>query len=170
MSTTLKPARALVAYAAAASIILVGATAVACDSDSTVTPPGPPTWTATLNGASEVPPRATAGTGTGTVVKNGSTYTYTIAYTGLTVPPNNAHIHAPAPVGANASVLVPFSVAGATGTSGTITGTFTAANIANPAISADSLDVLMTNGNAYLNVHTPTFAPGEIRGQLSKQP
>jgi hypothetical protein len=169
MSTPVKPSRALVAYAASAAIILIGATAVACDSDDAVAPK-PPTWVATMNGNNEVPARATSGTATGTVVKEGSTYTYTIVYTGLTVPPNNAHIHAPAAAGVNASVLVPFSIAGATGTSGTISGTFTAANIANPAISSDSLDVLMTNGNAYLNVHTPTFAPGEIRGQLSRQP
>jgi hypothetical protein len=169
MHTPVRPPRALVAYAATSAIILLGATVVACDSESVVTPKDP-TWVATLNGANEVPARATAGTATGTVVKSAGTYTYTIVYTGLTVPPNNAHIHAPAPVGVNASVLVPFSVAGATGTSGTITGTFTAANIANTAISSDSLDVLMTNGNAYLNVHTPTFGPGEIRGQLSRQP
>jgi hypothetical protein len=169
MSTPVQPSRALVAYAATAAIILVGSTAVACDSDDAVAPK-PPTWVATMNGANEVPARATNGTASGTVVRNGSTYTYTIVYTGLTAAPNNAHIHAPAPAGANANVLVPFSVAGATGTSGTITGTFTAANIANPAVSSDSLEVLMTNGNAYLNVHTPTFAPGEIRGQLSRQP
>jgi hypothetical protein len=127
-----------------------------------------PTWTATLNGANENPARATPATATGTVVKNGSTYTYTINYTGLTTAPNNAHIHAPAAAGVNAGVLVPFSIAGATGTSGTITGTFTAANIANAAISSDSLEVLMTNGNAYMNVHSATFPAGEIRGQLSK--
>ena len=168
MSTPVKPSRALVAYAAAASMILVGATAVACGSDDPVAPQ-PPTWVATMNGNNEVPARATNGTATGTVVKNGSTYTYTINYTGLSVPPNNAHIHAPAAAGTNAPVLVPFSVAGATGVNGTITGTFTAANIANAAISADSLEVLMTNGNAYLNVHSPTWPGGEIRGQLSKQ-
>ena len=166
MSPSPKPSRALVAYAAVAAIILVGATAVACGSDDPVVPKTP-TWSATLNGNNEVPVRATTATATGTVTKSGSTYTYTINYTGLTAAPNNAHIHAPAPAGTNASVMVPFSIAGATGTSGTITGTFTAANT-NPVISADSLEVLMTNGQAYLNVHTATFPGGEIRGQLSK--
>jgi hypothetical protein len=168
MSPTPKPSRALVAYAAVAATILVGATAVACGSDDDPIVPLTPTWSATMNGGNEVPAKAVAGTAAGTVVKNGSTYTYTIIYSGLTSAPNNAHIHAPAPAGTNASVLVPFSIAGATGASGTITGTFTAANIANPAISSDSLDVLMTNGQAYLNVHTPANGGGEIRGQLSK--
>jgi hypothetical protein len=161
--------RALIAYATVMATILVGATAVACGSDDSPVVPKTPTWTATLNGANEVPAKAVAGTATGTVVKNGSTYTYTINYTGLTSAPNNAHIHAPAAAGVNATVLVPFSIAGATGASGTITGTFTAANIANAAISADSLEVLMSNGNAYLNVHTPANGGGEIRGQLTKQ-
>jgi hypothetical protein len=163
-----KPSRALVAYAAVTAIILVGATAAACGSDDPVVPKTP-TWTATLNGANEVPAKAVAGSATGSVVKNGSTYTYTINYTGLTSAPNNAHIHAPAAAGVIATVLVPFSIAGATGTSGTISGTFTAANIANAAISADSLEVLMSNGNAYMNVHTPANGGGEIRGQLTKQ-
>ena len=167
MKNSTTPSRALVAYAAVTAAILVGATAVACGSDDPVVPKIP-TWTATLNGANENPARATTATGTGTIVKNGSTYTYTIIYTGLTTPPNNAHIHAPAPVGQNANVMVPFSIAGATGTSGTITGTFTAANT-NPVITSDSLDVLLTNGQAYMNVHSATFPGGEIRGQLSKQ-
>ena len=168
MPNSAPPTRALIAYAAVAATILAGTTAIACGSDDPVVPKTP-TWTATLNGANEFPPKAVAGTATGTVVKNGSTYTYTINYTGLTSAPNNAHIHAPAAAGANATVLVPFSIAGATGTSGTITGTFTAANIVNPAITADSLEVLMSNGNAYLNVHTPANGAGEIRGQLTKQ-
>lgn len=167
MHSSATPSRALIAYAAVAATILVGTTAVACGSDDPVVPKTP-TWTATLNGANENPQRATSATATGTIVKNGATYTYTINYTGLTAPPNNSHIHAPAPVGLNANVMVPFSIAGATGTSGTITGTFTAANT-NPVITSDSLDVLMSNGQAYLNVHTPTFPAGEIRGQLSKQ-
>jgi hypothetical protein len=168
MHNSATPSRALIAYAAVAATILVGSTAVACGSDDPVVPKTP-TWTASLNGANEVPAKAVAGTATGTVVKNGSTYTYTINYTGLTSAPNNAHIHAPAAAGVNATVLVPFSIAGATGTSGTITGTFTAANIANANISADSLEVLMSNGNAYMNVHTPANGGGEIRGQLTKQ-
>ena len=32
--------------------------------------------------------------------------------------------------------------------------------------AADSLDVLLRTGNAYVNVHTPTNGGGEIRGQL----
>jgi hypothetical protein len=71
-------------------------------------------------------------------------------------------------VGANATIRVNFNLAGATGPTGSFTGTFTAADIISPVITADSLEVLMTNGQAYVNVHTPANAGGEIRGQLSK--
>jgi phospholipase/lecithinase/hemolysin len=61
---------------------------------------------------------------------------------------------------------VPFDVTGA-GPSGTLTGTFTGTN--NVSITPDSLDKLMTSGNAYVNLHTAANGGGEIRGQLSKQ-
>ena len=162
------PSRALVAPAALMAAILVGATALACGSSDTPTTPKAPTWVTTLSGANEVPTKAVPGTGTATIVKNGGVYTYTITYAGLTGTPNNAHIHGPARTDQSVGVIVPFSVAGATGASGTLTGTFTSTN--NPAISNDSLEVLMTNGSAYVNVHTAANGGGEIRGQLSKQP
>jgi hypothetical protein len=145
--------------------IVVAATAVACGSDNNTVTPKPPTYSATMNGANEVGPKAVPGTGTATIVKNGTTYTYTITYSGMTGNLTGAHIHAPAATGVNAQVKVPFDVTGA-GTSGTLTGTFTGTNDAT--ISPDSLDKLMTSGNAYVNLHTATNPGGEIRGQLSK--
>jgi len=163
------PSRALIAYALAVATILVGATSVACGGDdTTVVTPLPATWSATLNGANEVPAKAVAGSGTATIVKNGASYTYTVTFSNLTSAPAASHIHAPAPTGANAGVRVNFNTAAATAATGSFTGTFTAADIGNPAISADSLEVLMTNGNAYVNIHTPANGSGEIRGQLSK--
>jgi hypothetical protein len=159
--------RALFAAAGLLAAIVVTASAVACDSDDP-TAPKPPTFVATLNGASEVPAKAVGGTGTATIVKEGSTYTYTITFTGMTGALTGAHIHGPASSTANASVIVPFSTTGATATSGTLTGTFTSTN--NVAISNDSLDVLMRTGNAYVNLHTSANGGGEIRGQLSQQP
>jgi hypothetical protein len=158
--------RALFASAAVMAAIVIGATAAACGSDS-VTTPITPTFVATLNGAGENPVNTATGTGTAQVVKNGTTYTYTIVYTGLSSAPTGAHIHAPALAGANANVIVPFTIPAGVGASGTLTGTFTSTNNVN--ISTDSLDKLMTNGNAYVNLHTTAKPGGEIRGQLSRQ-
>jgi Cu/Zn superoxide dismutase len=159
--------RALFASVGLMAAIVVASTIVACDSDET-TAPKPPTFVASLNGASEVPAKAVAGTGAATIVKEAGIYTYTITFSGMTGALTGAHIHGPASTTANASVIVPFATAGATGTSGTLTGTFASTNNVN--ISNDSLDVLMRTGNAYVNLHTSANAGGEIRGQLSQQP
>ena len=155
--------RALFASVGLMAAIIVAASAVACDD---TTAPGPPTFVTSLNGASEVPAKAVAGTGTATIVKNGSTYTYTIPYAGMTGPLIGAHIHGPASTTTIADPIVPFSVTGA-GASGTLTGTFSSTN--TPTISNDSLDVLMRTGGAYVNLHTSANPGGEIRGQLSQQ-
>jgi hypothetical protein len=162
--------RALFATAGLLAAIVFSATAVACDDDDDIITPLPSTFVATLNGASEVPPKAVAATGTATIVKNGATYTYTITYSGMTGTLTAAHIHGPAAAGANAVPIVSFTAAGSPA-SGTLTGTFTGTDASVAAtITPDSLDKLMTSGNAYVNLHTAANGGGEIRGQLSKQP
>ena len=161
------PSRALFAPAAVMAAILFGSTAVACDDAPTV--PKPPTYVATMNGANEFPAKTVAGTGSATIVKTATTFNYTINYTGLTGNLMGAHIHGPAAPGVNAGILVPFTVAaGGVPATGTLTGTFSATS--NAAVSLDSLEVLMKNGNAYVNLHTAANVGGEIRGQLSLQP
>ncbi len=167
MDSSVTSSRALFATAGLLAAIVFSATAVACDDDNDITLPGNPTFVTTLNGANEFPAKAVAGTGTASIVKNGTTYTYTIVYSGMTGALTGAHIHGPAAAGANTVVIVPFDITGA-GASGTLTGTFTGTN--NVAITPDSLDKLMTSGNAYVNLHTTANPGGEIRGQLSKQP
>ena len=161
------PSRALIASAVLMAAIVASATAIACGSDNSVTVPGSVTFGTTMNGAGENPAMNVPGVGTATIVKSAGVYTFTINFSGMSGPLTGAHIHGPAAVGANANVIVPFSTTGA-GASGTLTGTFTSTNTA--AISNDSLDVLMTNGNAYVNLHTAANPGGEIRGQLLKQP
>ena len=161
------PSRALVASAVLMAAIVVSATAIACGDDNSVVVPGSVTFGTTMNGAGENPAKNVPGVGTATIVKSAGVYTFTINYSGMSGPLTGAHIHGPAAAGANANVIVPFSTTGA-GASGTLTGTFTSTNTA--AISNDSLDVLMTNGNAYVNLHTAANPGGEIRGQLLKQP
>src|SRR5215204_3511556 len=112
MDSSVTSSRALLATAGLLAAIVFSATAVACDDDDIILP-GNPTFVTTLNGANEFPAKAVAGTGTASIVKNGATYTYTIAYTGMTGPLTAAHIHGPAAVGANANPIVPFDVTGA---------------------------------------------------------
>ena len=161
------PSRALVASAVVMAAIVASATALACGSDNNSLIPTTTTFGTTMNGAGENPAKNVPGVGTATIVKNAGTYTFTINFSGMTGPLTGAHIHGPATAGVNANVIVPFSTAGA-GTSGTLTGTFTSTNTAT--ISNDSLDVLMSNGNAYVNLHTAQNPGGEIRGQLLRQP
>ena len=112
------------------------------------------TFTGTLNGASEVPPNMTAGSGTAqaTLDKNTNLLKYPITYTAPTGPATAAHFHGPATAGANAGVVVPFASA-ANPIEGQITIT--------PAQAADLLA-----GKWYANVHTAANAAGEIRGQM----
>jgi hypothetical protein len=166
MDSSVTSSRALFAYAGLIAAIVVSATAVACSDDDDIVTPKDPTFVATPNGAGENPVRAVPGTATATIVKKNGTYTYTVTYTGMSGPLTGGHIHGPAPIGANASVIVPFNDATGAAASGTLTGTFATTNTLS--ISNDSLDVLMKNGNAYVNLHTQQFPGGEIRGPLSR--
>jgi len=109
----------------------------------------------TLNGAQEVPPAATSGSGTVTASFNKSTnkLTYEVMYSGLTGPAVAGHFHGPANVGQNAGVSLPFANAASP-----IRGeaTLTAAQAAD-----------MLAGRWYANIHTARFPGGEIRGQLT---
>jgi hypothetical protein len=75
-----------------------------------------------------------------------------------------AHIHGPADECTAAGVLVPLTVT-STDTLGVIaSGTLTTTS--NPAVSMDSLLVLLRTGKAYVNIQTAAFPDGEIRGQI----
>jgi hypothetical protein len=115
-------------------------------------------YTATLSGASEVPPVETAATGSATVTLNGMEMTLVGTYEGLSGPAQAAHIHGPAAEGENAGVVFPLTFTeGATAGSGTLAGsaTLTEAQLAE-----------LQAGLYYVNVHTEANGGGEIRGQL----
>jgi hypothetical protein len=146
-------------------------------------------FTATLNGANEAPPNASAGTGTATFSYDSVAHTLAInaSFSGLTGDTTSAHIHA-----ATAS---PFS-----GTSGVATttpnfagfptgvksGTYsvsldlTQASSYNPAFitgnggttagAEAALFSAISGGKAYLNIHTSSVGSGEIRGFLTPVP
>ena len=112
------------------------------------------TFTGTLNGASEVPPNMTSGSGSATASldKNTNLLKYKVTYSGLTGPATAAHFHGPAAAGANAGVVIPFANP-ASPIEGQVTLT-----------SAQAADLLA--GKWYVNIHTAANAAGEIRGQM----
>ena len=152
--------------AGAATALLLATFVTSCDDDDS-TGPGSRTYTASLIGASEVPPVTTSGTGLATFVDNTTQIDYTLAVTGLTAV-SASHIHV-GPVGVNGGVIINLFIPNTpTGSvNGVIaTGIITAAN--NSTVSLDSLRTLFNNGNAYVNVHTSANPGGAIRGQVSR--
>jgi uncharacterized repeat protein (TIGR01451 family) len=108
---------------------------------------------ATLNGAQQVPPTNSTGTGTATLVLSADEKTARLSlnFSGLTSAQTDAHIHSPAAVGSNAAVLFPLPL-----------GQISDFKIDLTPTQAQDLK----NGLFYVNVHTTTFPSGEIRGQF----
>jgi len=148
------------------------------------------TLTATLNGATEVPPAASAGSGFATVVLNTTAQTLlvNVAFSGLTGTTTASHIHC-----CLASPFQAANVGVATQTPtflnlplGVTSGSFsqlldlTLASSCNPAfITAEGGTVAgaeaaliagLENDETYLNIHTSSFPGGEIRGILAPTP
>jgi hypothetical protein len=135
------------------------------------------TWQASLFGSNEVPPTASAGTGTATITLTGNSLSLFESFTGITGPATGAHIHCCAPIGTSTGIAVPFLNFPAA-TSGTYTSTFdlTAAAIYLPAFLAanggtasgaeTALLAGLNSGQAYANIHTALSPAGEIRGQF----
>jgi hypothetical protein len=111
---------------------------------------------ADLNGASEVPPNQSPGTGTVTATYDTGTkqLAWKGSYTGLTGPATAAHFHGPAAPGKNAGVAVAIKPS---------TSPFEGSATLTDAQAAD-----LMAGNWYVNVHTDANKGGEVRGQLMK--
>lgn len=112
-----------------------------------------------MTAAAEVPaPKgevgAARGTFSATVTKSdtGATVSWEMTFSGLTGPAGAAHIHA-GQTGAPGPVVVALCGPCTSPASGT-------ANATPAALAA------LQSGGAYVNVHTATNAPGEIRGQI----
>jgi hypothetical protein len=116
-------------------------------------------YTATLKGASEVPPGDSKGTGTVTATYDTASkkFTYTATYAGLTGAATAAHFHGPAAAGANAPPVVP------------VAATALASPIKGEATLTDAQAADLAAGKLYFNVHTAAHAGGEIRGQVEKK-
>ncbi len=145
--------------------------AVACSSDK-VTGPTAVKYNASLASSNERnadgTPKTIASSATGTAQLSllGDTLSYVITVSGLSGPAVAAHIHVGS-ASQNGAVIVPFTI-----TSGVSTGTLATSSVVITtltAITADSLRTLLSNGNAYVNVHTAANPAGEMRGQVAKQ-
>ena len=134
-------------------------------------------FSAKLIGDNEVPPNNTAGSATFRM-EVGSTITFSITFSGLSTTLLFAHLHF-APTKVAGGVMI-FLCGGGnqpacpSATSGTITGTITAANVTGPVTQgihpgdlAPALEAVR-DGAAYANMHTTKFPGGEIRGQVRR--
>lgn len=146
-----------------------------CGDDDDGTGPGGDQFRAELDVASEVPPAPNPTDATGEAVFDvvGNEIEYAIRVSDITGV-IAAHIHVGGPTVAGPIVVLLFEQA-APGTGPLdddilVEGAFDADSIravqGNPAISLDSLVVLMGNNNTYVNVHTVANPGGEIRGQV----
>ncbi|HEY3848297.1 MAG TPA: CHRD domain-containing protein [Acetobacteraceae bacterium] len=112
---------------------------------------------ATMNGASEVPPKKTAATGEAmaTLDTAKKELTYTVSFENLSGPATAAHFHGPAAPGKNAGVAVPIGGAGPT------------SPVHGSATLTDAQIKDLRAGMWYVNVHTAANPGGEIRGQVT---
>jgi len=149
-------------------------------------------FSANLSTFNEVPPKANGAHGTfrARLSEDGTTLSWTFTWSGLTGPPLVAHIHFGLK-GANYPVMT-FFCGGPKGipaipqkpdcpqsTSGSITGTTTAADIIALNTAGATTDQALDQhdfagflralraGSAYANMHTTRFPGGEIRGQVA---
>jgi hypothetical protein len=106
-----------------------------------------------MDGAQEFPANGSAGAGVGLIAYdlNTDNLSFDVRFAGLSGAETAAHIHGYAPPGANAGVLLPLPL----GSPKFGVWPFGAANETN-----------VTNGLAYLNIHSAAFPGGEIRGQI----
>lgn len=140
-----------------------------------------------LNGANEVPPVASGGSGFAMVTFTLATHTLQVSanFSNLTGTVSSAHIHASAPPGSNAGVATqtPTFMGFPSGvTSGTYSMSFNTLDAAtwNPAyITANggtpqgaetAFVAALNSGNAYFNIHTSFAGGGEIRGWFAPVP
>jgi len=135
-------------------------------------------FSASLGGENEVPPINTTGTGNFEMTIQQGTITFSLTFSDLSSPLAVAHLHfAPSKVGGGVMIFLcggGGQPACPAATSGTITGTITAANVTGPTpqgIAPGNLNAALEavrNDLAYANMHTANFGGGEIRGQVRR--
>src|SRR5436190_562621 len=129
-------------------------------------------FSASLGGENEVPPINTAGTGNFEMTIQPGTITFSLIFSDLSSPLAVSHLHfAPSKVAGGVMIFLcggGGQPACPAATSGTITGTITAANVTGPTgqgIAPGNLNAALEavrNNLAYANMHTTNF-PGGVR-------
>ncbi|MEP6494153.1 MAG: CHRD domain-containing protein [bacterium] len=113
----------------------------------------------------------TPGIGIAYFFVDGAKVNYIVTWSALSGPAISAHIHGAAGADDEADILVDLPIVGQTTNLGSITGSFTVADIrsqnGHPVITPGSLIELMRSSTAYVDVHTAAYAGGEIRGQTA---
>lgn len=140
------------------------------------------TFRTRLTGFGEVPPKLVNGSGTfvGELSADGQSISWTLTWTGLTGAAQVAHIHFGQPQNTGTPVVFfcnggnrPAACPDGPGHSGTLTGTFTAADVvAVPSQNVSAGDFagfvkILRAHLGYANIHTVLFLAGEIRGQIA---
>jgi hypothetical protein len=145
------------------------------------------TYTAILNGSSEVPPNASPGTGNGFFTLSGDLFHLAVNFAGLTSGTTASHIHCCTASPFVGTAIVASQLPSYPGfplgvTSGTFDATFDLSQAAsyNPAFvtanggtaaSAEAAFIAgLNSGHAYYNIHTVNFGGGEIRGFVVATP
>ena len=118
------------------------------------------TFIASLNGASEVPPEISNGTGTATIIlsPDETAGLVSLSFSNLTSGETAAHVHGPADPGTNAAAILDLDQP--LGQVSNMLWVFGAAG----GLTAQDLVVALKSGRLYSNVHTANFSGGEIRG------
>ena len=133
-------------------------------------------FSAHLGGENEVPPINTAGSGEFRMRIVGSDISFSLSFSDLSSALTMAHLHF-APTKVSGGVMIFLCGGGGqpdcpAATSGSITGTITAANVVGPTTQGidvgdlDSALEAVRAGLSYANMHTVNFGGGEIRGQV----
>ena len=157
---------------AAGSLMLIALAPVVANSD------GNRTFKARMDGYLEVPSISTPATGrfTARLDHDNATLRYRLVLSDFLETPLFAHIHFARP-DVNGGVIAFLCGGGgkpACPADGVVEGTVTAADVIGPTdrgITAGEFDELiraMRNGATYVNAHTDTYKPGEIRGNIRR--
>ncbi len=164
----------LATFVVAAATLLVGSSAFAGQNGNGKANKKMRNFSAHLTGYQEVPAISTTGRGGFTArLKNGE-IEYTLRYSGLEGTAQQAHIHFGQPR-VNGGVIAWLCGDGgkpACPASGMVSGTIDASDIVGPVdqgiATGEFAEALraMRHRVAYVNVHTDSFASGEIRGQI----
>jgi hypothetical protein len=137
-------------------------------------------WSGMMGGTNEVPPNASAATGSALLSLTGNVLTVNVFWSALVGgPPMAAHIHCCVTPGNNVGVAVNFPGFPAT-TSGTYSNTFDLLNSAvytssfltnfGGGTAAGAMAALIAGLNddkAYVNIHNSTVPGGEIRANVT---